>query len=138
MRTLIAIVATLAGAAAAVYSTFLPWYRERQGRHIPLSDLWNGVTANTTDMISSLFTPIVIAVALVLFGLIIGRRWVMAIGTIIAVAVFAVFLGQQLHSADALASQFKQGFWDAGGAVLLMLIGSISRRPNPKTAKSAS
>jgi hypothetical protein len=127
MRTLIAIVATVAGVGAVIYSTFLPWYGERQGRFIPLSDLWNGVTPNTTDMVSSLFVPVVLAGALVLLGLIIGRRWVMAIGTLIAVAVFAVFLGQQLQS-QALASQFKQGFWDAGGGVLLMLIGSIARR----------
>jgi hypothetical protein len=111
---------------------FQPWYRDRQGRQIPLSDLWNGVSPNTTDMISSLFLPIVVAVALLLFGLIIGRKWVMAIATLIALAVFAVFLGQQLQS-EALASQFRQGFWDAAGGVLLMLIGSISRTPKPKT-----
>jgi predicted neutral ceramidase superfamily lipid hydrolase len=133
MRTLIAIVASLAGAAAVVYSMFQPWYRDRLGRQIPLSDLWNGITTTTTDMISSLFVPIVISAALVLFGLIVGRRWVMAIGTLIAVAVFATFLGQQLNSTEALASQFRQGFWDAAGGWLLMLIGSISRRPNPKT-----
>jgi hypothetical protein len=133
MRTLIAIVASLAGTAAVVYSMFQPWYRDRLGRQIPLSDLWNGVSTTTTDMISSLFVPVVISAALVLFGLIVGRRWVMAIGTLIAVAVFAIFLGQQLSSTEALASQFRQGFWDAAGGWLLMLIGSISRRPNPKT-----
>jgi divalent metal cation (Fe/Co/Zn/Cd) transporter len=135
MRTLIAILATVAGAAAVVYSTFQPWYRDRLGHQIPLSDLWNGITPTTTDMISSLFVPVVIAVALLLFGLIIGRKWVMAIATLVALAVVAVFLGQQLHS-EALASQFKQGFWDAAGGVLLMLIGSIARRPNPKAAKT--
>jgi hypothetical protein len=127
MRTLIAVVATVAGAGAVVYSTFQPWYRDRQGRYIPLSDLWDGVTPNTTDMISSLFVPMVLAAVLVVLGLIIGRRWVMAIGTIIAVAVFAIFLGQQLQS-ESLASQFRQGFWNAAGGVLLMLIGSITRR----------
>jgi drug/metabolite transporter (DMT)-like permease len=133
MRNLIAIVATVAGAAAVVYSTFLAWYRDRQGRQIPLSELWNGITTTTTDMINSLFPPMVVAAALVLFGLVIGRRWVMSIGTIIALAVFVAFLGQQLNSTEALASQFKQGFWDAAGGVVLMIIGSISRLPRPTT-----
>jgi hypothetical protein len=136
MRTLIAILATVAGGAAVVYSMFQPWYRDRLGRQIPLSDLWNGVTTNTTDMVNSLFVPVVVAVLLLLFGLIIGRKWVMAIGTLLALAVVSIFLGQQMNSGDALASQFRQGFWDAAGGVLLMLIGSISRRTNPGVAKT--
>ncbi|MEV4310643.1 hypothetical protein [Actinocrispum sp. NPDC049592] len=132
MRTLIAIVASVVGAAAVVFSMFQPWYRDRQGRQIPLNELWNGVTSTTTDVINSLFLPIAVSAVLVLFGLIVGRRWVMAIGTLIAVGVFVAFLGQQMNSADALASQFKQGFWDAAGGWLLMLIGSISRRPSSK------
>jgi hypothetical protein len=131
MRTLIAIVATVAGAAALVYSTFLPWYRDRQGRQIPLSDLWNGITPNTTDMVNGLFVPMAVAAVLTMFGLIIGRRWVMSIGTIIALAVFVAFLGQQMQT-EALASQFRQGFWSAAGGVVLLLIGSISRLPAPK------
>src|SRR5690349_7374818 len=107
MRTLIAIVASVVGAAAVVFSMFQPWYRDRQGRQIPLNELWNGVTNNTTDVINSLFLPIAVSAVLVLFGLIVGRRWVMAIGTLIAVGVFVAFLGQQMNSADALASQFK-------------------------------
>ncbi len=134
MRTLIAIVASVVGAAAVVFSMFQPWYRDRQGRQIPLNELWNGVTNTTTDVINSLFLPIAVSAVLVVFGLIVGRRWVMAIGTLIAVGVFVAFLGQQMNSADALASQFKQGFWDAAGGWLLMLIGSISRRPSSKDA----
>lgn len=133
MRTLIAIVATVAGAAAVVYSTFLPWYGDRQGRRIPLSELWNGVTAGTTDMINSFFVPIVLAAVLTLLGLVIGRRWLMALGTIIAIAVFAVFLGQQLQ-VEALASQFRQGFWNTAGGCLLLLIGSITRQSKQKTS----
>jgi hypothetical protein len=129
MRTLIAILATVAGAAAVVYSTFLPWYRDRQGRFIPLNELWNGVTTTTTDMVNSLFVPMVLAAALVLVGLAIGKRWLMVIGTIIALAVFVAFLGQQLQS-EALASQFRQGFWGAAGGVLLLLIGSTARTKN--------
>ncbi|MET0135471.1 MAG: hypothetical protein ABW215_17975 [Kibdelosporangium sp.] len=126
MRTLIAILATVAGAAAVVYSTFLPWYRDRQGRFIPLNELWNGVTTSTTDMVNSLFVPMVLAAALALVGLAISKRWLMAIGTIIALAVFVAFLGQQLQS-ESLASQFRQGFWGAAGGVLLLLIGSTAR-----------
>jgi hypothetical protein len=131
MRTLIAIVATVAGAAAVVYSTFLPWYGDREGRRIPLSELWNGVTATSTDMINSLFVPMVLAAALALTGLIIGRRWLMAIGTFLAVVVFAVFLGQQMQ-VEAFASQFRQGFWNTAGGCVLLLIGSISRQSKPK------
>ncbi|TCO58471.1 hypothetical protein [Actinocrispum wychmicini] len=135
MRTLIAILASVAGSAAVMYGMFQPWYRDREGRQIPLSDLWNGVTTNTTGMFGSLFVGTLLAVLLLLFGLIIGRKWVMAIGTLVALAVISVFLGQQLHS-EALASQFKQGFWDAAAGVLLMLIGSISRRTNPRAVKT--
>lgn len=123
---MIAIVATVAGAAAVVYSTFLPWYRDRQGRQIPLNELWNGVTATTTDMVNSLFVPIVVAVALAMLGLIIGRRWLMALGAFLAVLVFAVYLGQQMQ-VEALASQFKQGFWNTAGGCLLLLVGAITR-----------
>ncbi|SMD15234.1 hypothetical protein SAMN05661093_05228 [Kibdelosporangium aridum] len=122
----IAIVATVAGAAAVVYSTFLPWYRDRQGRQIPLNELWNGVTATTTDMVNSLFVPIVVAVALAMLGLIIGRRWLMALGAFLAVVVFAVFLGQQMQ-VEAFASQFRQGFWNTAGGCVLLLIGAITR-----------
>ncbi|CAM4005641.1 hypothetical protein KIPE111705_35900 [Kibdelosporangium persicum] len=122
----IAIVATVAGAAAVVYSTFLPWYRDRQGRQIPLNELWNGVTPTTTDMINSLFVPIVLAVALCLAGLVIGRRWTMALGAFLAVVVFAVFLGQQMQ-VEALASQFRQGFWNTAGGCVLLLVGAITR-----------
>ena len=133
MRTLIAIVATLVGAGAVVYSTFQPWYAGRTGRQIPLSDLWNGVTTETADMIGSLFVPMVAAAALALLGLTLRKRALMAIGTLIAVVVFAVFLGQQLQT-EALASQFRQGFWNAAGGTLLLLVGSISglaRRDTP-------
>ncbi|MFC0114458.1 hypothetical protein [Kibdelosporangium aridum] len=126
MRMVIAIVATVAGAAAVVYSTFLPWYRDRQGRQIPLNELWNGVTATTTDMVNSLFVPIVVAVALATLGLIIGRRWLMALGAFLAVVVFAVFLGQQMQ-VEAFASQFRQGFWNTAGGCVLLLIGAITR-----------
>jgi hypothetical protein len=126
MRMMIAIVATVAGAAAVVYSTFLPWYRDRQGRQIPLNELWNGVTATTTDMVNSLFVPIVLAVALAMLGLVIGRRWLMALGAFLAVVVFAVYLGQQMQ-VEALASQFKQGFWNTAGGCLLLIVGAITR-----------
>ncbi|RSM67653.1 hypothetical protein DMH04_48555 [Kibdelosporangium aridum] len=126
MRMVIAIVATVAGAAAVVYSTFLPWYRDRQGRQIPLNELWNGVTTTTTDMANSLFVPIVVAVALSLLGLIIGRRWMMALGAFLSVLVFAVFLGQQMQ-VEAFASQFRQGFWNTAGGCVLLLIGAITR-----------
>jgi hypothetical protein len=133
MRTLIAILATVAGSAAVVYSTFLPWYGDRQGRQIPLSELWNGVTATTTDMVSSFFVPMVLAAVLAITGLIIGRRWLMAIGTLIALVVFAVFLGQQMQ-VEALASQFRQGFWNTAGGCLLLLIGAITRQSRQKTS----
>lgn len=123
---LIAILATVAGAAAVVYSQFLPWYRDRQGRQIPLNELWNGVTTTTTDMVNSLFVPIVIAVVLALLGLFIGKRWMMALGAFLAVVVFAVFLGQQMQ-VEALASQFMQGFWNTAGGCVLLLIGAITR-----------
>jgi hypothetical protein len=133
MRTLIAILATVAGSAAVVYSTFLPWYGDRQGRQIPLSELWNGVTATTTSMVNSFFVPMVLAAVLAMTGLIIGRRWLMAIGTMVALAVFAVFLGQQMQ-VEAFASQFRQGFWNTAGGCLLLLIGSITRQSRPKTS----
>lgn len=135
MRTLIAIVATVAGAAAVVYSTFLPWYGDRQGRQIPLSELWDGITASTTDMIGSLFVPMVLAAALALLGLVIGRRWLMAIGAFVAIAVFAVFLGQQMQG-EAFASQFRQGFWNTAGGCVLLIIGSISRQSKPKSSST--
>jgi hypothetical protein len=134
MRTLIAIVATVAGAAAVIYSMFLPWYGDRQGRQIPLSELWNGITATTTDMVNSLFVPMVLAALLVLVGLTIGRRWLMVIGTFLAIVVFAVFLGQQMQ-VEAFASQFRQGFWNTAGGCVLLLIGSIARESRPKAAK---
>jgi hypothetical protein len=133
MRTLIAILATVVGSAAVVYSTFLPWYGDRQGRQIPLSELWNGVTATTTDMVNSFFVPMVLAAVLAILGLIIGRRWLMALGTVIALVVFAVFLGQQMQ-VEALASQFRQGFWNTAGGCLLLLIGSITRQSRQKTS----
>lgn len=133
MRMLIAIVATVAGAGAVVYSTFLPWYRERQGRQIPLNELWNGVTPNTTDMVNSFFTPMVLAAVLALAGLIFGKRLLMAIGTLVALTVFAVFLGQQMQ-VEAYASQFRQGFWNTGGGCLLLLIGAITRPAQSKSA----
>ncbi|ONI77717.1 hypothetical protein ALI144C_30150 [Actinosynnema sp. ALI-1.44] len=126
MRMVIATVAIVAGSAAVGYSTFLPWYRERQGRQIPINELWNGVTATTTDMANSLFVPLALAVVLCLAGLVIGRRWLMALGAFLAVAVFAVFLGQQLQ-VEALASQFKQGFWNTAGGCVLLLVGAITR-----------
>ncbi|ALG06555.1 hypothetical protein [Kibdelosporangium phytohabitans] len=133
MRMVIATVATVAGAAAVGYSTFLPWYRERQGRRIPLNELWNGVTATTTDMVNSLLPPLAVAIVLCLAGLVIGRRWMMALGAFVAVAVFAVFLGQQLQ-VEALASQFKQGFWNTAGGCVLLLVGAITRPAQRKSA----
>lgn len=132
MRMVIATVATVAGAAAVGYSTFLPWYREREGRQIPVDELWNGVTATTTDMAGSLFVPLAIAVVLCLLGLVLGRRPLMALGAFVAVAVFAVFLGQQTQ-VEALASQFKQGFWNTAGGCVLLLIGAITRPAQRKT-----
>nr|WP_042190183.1 hypothetical protein [Kibdelosporangium sp. MJ126-NF4]CEL19146.1 hypothetical protein [Kibdelosporangium sp. MJ126-NF4]CTQ95052.1 hypothetical protein [Kibdelosporangium sp. MJ126-NF4] len=132
MRMVIATVATVAGAAAVGYSTFLPWYRDRQGRQIPLSELWNGVTPTTTDMINSLFVPLALAIVLCVTGMVIGRRWLLGLGAFLAVVVFAVFLGQQMQ-VEALASQFKQGFWNTAGGCVLLLVGAITRPSRQKT-----
>jgi hypothetical protein len=85
-RNLIGSLLALIAAAAAVYSTFVPWFNSRNGNDFRLEDLlWNGITTTSSGLWVSLFLPMLAAAILTLVGVVLRMRTlVMFAGLIVA------------------------------------------------------
>lgn len=115
-----------AGAVLAVWSVFLTWYANRDGSSIRVHDLFNQVSAQNADTLSSLLGPMMVAAVLVLAGLIVGWRWLWALaGFVVLTTVYLWGLRQAQAPAGLHAALVDAGVPLAFSGGALMLLGSV-------------
>jgi hypothetical protein len=124
IRYVLAGLCALAGAAALIASAFWDWTGHREGKVIPVSQLWEGLGANSTGLAGSLFVPLAAAAVLALAGLLMRTRLVLAFGGLIGLATAGAFLIQQWRLKDGL-NHLYQGWTNAGGGAALLIAAAI-------------
>ncbi|PPK70295.1 hypothetical protein V5P93_000828 [Actinokineospora auranticolor] len=124
MRALISWLLALAGLAATAYGTFHPWYEDRLGSTLPLSDLFSGVQRDTAPVISSMLVPLALGALLALVGMF-RAKGLMQLGGILLVVSTGVWV---IRSQDVIdTSELQIGLWNALFGSLLVLAASIMR-----------
>ncbi|WP_228003122.1 hypothetical protein [Nocardia australiensis] len=123
IRYVSAVLCVLAGATALVLSAFGDWIGDRDGKDIPLSDLWSGLGSQTVGLATSLFVPLVIAAALAVLGALTRLRLVLALAALIGLATAGMFMLQQGRT-DSGFDHFHQGWTNAGGGALLLIVAT--------------
>ena len=78
-RLLIGLVLVVSAAVAAVCSAFLGWYGGRDGTHIRVQDLFDQISPQTADSLSSVLIPLAVSAVLVLAGIVVWWRWLWAL-----------------------------------------------------------
>jgi hypothetical protein len=120
------ILLTLVGGAALVVSAFQPWYRGRDPRSVPATDLITGLhDGGGSALVTSMLLPLTLAAALALLALGLRSRAVMALSALLGLATGGLWLVQQIRAVPSDAFHFtdlEQGLANAvGGAVCLMI-----------------
>ncbi|MFE5736959.1 hypothetical protein [Streptomyces celluloflavus] len=121
---------TLVGGAALVASAFQPWYRGRDPRSVPVTDLITGLhDGGTAALATSMLLPLALAAALALLGLGLRSRAVLAVSALLGLATGGLFLVQQIQAVPSDAFHFtdlRQGLFNAvGGAVFLVIAMAV-------------
>jgi hypothetical protein len=116
----------VAGAVLALWAVFLTWYAGRDGSDIRIQDLFNQMTTQTSDSLTSLMIPMAVAAVLVLAGLIVGWRWLWALAGLVAITTVYLWGLRQAQTATGLhAALVGAGVPLAFSGGVLMLLGSV-------------
>jgi len=120
----------VAGAVLAVWSVFLTWYGNRQGQDIRIQDLFNQMTTQSSNTLTSVLIPMAVAAVLVLAGLVVGWRWLWALAGLVAVTAVYLWGLRQAQTVPGLhASLVGAGVPLAFSGGALMLLGSVIAAP---------
>lgn len=129
----------VAGATIAVVSVFLQWYGGRDGGDIRLHDLFNTMTPQSSNTLTSILIPMAVAAVLVLAGLIVGWRWLWALAGLVAITTVYLWGLRQAQTPTGLhATLVGAGVPLAFSGGALMLVGSVAaarRRRRVPTAE---
>lgn len=130
-RRTIATVLGLLAAAAAVWSAFLSWYRDREGTNIRIQDLFSsGITLNNASTMTSLFLPLAFAALLCVVYAAIGWRWPMVLGGLICIATCLLWGTRQAQTLTGLhAALVGHGAQLAAAAGAVMIIAAAVAPP---------
>jgi len=91
-----------------------------------LQDLFNGITLQTSDSLTSLLIPMAVSAALVLAGIVVWWRWLWALAGAVALATVIVWIVRQAQTPGGLhASLVGAGPWLAASAGAAMLFASV-------------
>jgi len=116
----------VAGAALAVISVFLTWYGNRDGQDIRIQDLFNQMTTQSSNSLTSVLIPMAVAAVLVLAGLVVGWRWLWALAGLVALTAVYLWGLRQAQTVPGLhASLVGAGVPLAFSGGALMLLGSV-------------
>ncbi len=86
----------LIGAAAVVWSPFRAWYDGRHGRDVRVDDLFGGLDGGRgveVGLLRSLFLPMACAALIVLVGLLLRSRPLVALGGLVALGFTVLWMG---------------------------------------------
>lgn len=137
-RRLIGLVLVVAAAVAAVCSAFLGWYGGRDGTHIRVQDLFDQISPQNADSLSSVLIPLAVSAVLVLAGIIVWWRWLWALAGLVAIATVVLWATRQAQTVSGLhAAAMGNGPLLAAYAGGVMILASAIATPRSKTAHPA-
>ncbi|GAA2970797.1 hypothetical protein [Actinokineospora diospyrosa] len=124
MRALISWLLCLAGVAVVGFGAFRPWYEDRAGNTLPLSDLFSGVTRESASAIGSLTLPLAIGVLLAVVGMV-RAKGILQLGGVILAATMVVWVLQAREILDW--DELHLGAWNTLFGSLLVLAAGLLR-----------
>lgn len=142
VRNVFASLLALAGAAAALFSPFRPWFAGRYGRDYRLRDLFtgDGITGGHDTILYGLFLPMLVAAGLaLLLALPLLSRSLLATASIVVLGFAVLWMVRQGQAAGSLTvggaggAGIGDGLGYAWGGGMLLLISALvlrGRRPH--------
>ncbi|MFD0398350.1 hypothetical protein [Kitasatospora sp. NPDC127121] len=126
MRTAVASLLALAGAAGLVLSSFQPWYAKSDPRSVPVADLFRGMSpTRTTSTGMSMFLLLAVAAAIAVLALLVRSRPGLLLAAVVAVVTGVLWVyqkGRELKPISLGIGNLENGFWNACGGVLVLLL----------------
>ncbi|MGW1073784.1 hypothetical protein [Streptomyces sp. NPDC002537] len=144
LRNALGSLLALAGAVAAVWSPFRPWYAGRRGTDYGVRNLFRsvGVTGGHADLLGSLFAPMLVAALVALLGLLKRSRPLLAAAGVLVLGFTVLWAVRQGQVAGSLSIGDEGHGLNAGGVTaftagcLLLLAAAVTpggRRPRDGT-----
>lgn len=129
MRNVLGAALALIAAVAALVSPFRDWYADRAGQDIPLGDLFSrdGLVSGDAGLLTGMFLPMLGAAVLVVAGVLLGSRLLVALAGVVALGFTILWMVRQYQVADSLvigADGMSDGAIGALAAGVLLLIAS--------------
>ncbi|MGW1297398.1 hypothetical protein [Streptomyces sp. NPDC002533] len=133
IRNILGSVVALAGAASAVLSPFRDWYGGRVGHDYRVADLFEGITATESGVLVSILLPFLGAALLVIAGVVLRSRLVVALGGLVVLGFTILWMVRQGQAAGSLVvggdgAGLQVGVANALAGGVLMLIGALLMR----------
>ncbi|MER0480595.1 hypothetical protein ABR737_20010 [Streptomyces sp. Edi2] len=131
VRNVLGSLIALAGAAAAVWSPFRPWYDGRHGSDVRIEDLFNGITRNGAALFGSVLLPMAFAALLTLIGVALRSRALITVAGLVVLGFTILWMvrqGQATSELTAGARGLGAGVASALGGGALLLLGALVMR----------
>ncbi|MFH9606113.1 hypothetical protein [Streptomyces sp. NPDC017448] len=133
IRNVLGSAVALAGAASAVLSPFRAWYDGRAGRDYRVRDLFEGITPTESGVLVSVLLPFLAAAALVVLGVVLRSRPVVAFAGLVVLGFTVLWMVRQGQASGSLVvagdgSGLQVGVVNALAGGVLMLIGALLMR----------
>ncbi|MFE4916642.1 hypothetical protein ACFRCX_34660 [Streptomyces sp. NPDC056652] len=131
VRNILGSLLALIGAAAVVLSPFRPWYDGREGSDYPVTDLFNGISGNGSNVFVSLAPPLLFVALVTLFAVVLRARTLVGLAGLVVLGLTVLWMVRQGQSADGLGvsangSGLGTGVaYAAGGGVVLLLASLV-------------
>ncbi|MFD7920676.1 hypothetical protein ACFV3R_15805 [Streptomyces sp. NPDC059740] len=103
VRNLLGSLIALAGAVAALWSPFRPWYNGRLGSSVRIEDVVNGITRTEAGLFGSLLLPMLFAALVTLLGLFLRSRALVTLAGLVVLAVTVLWMVRQGQAAGGLS-----------------------------------
>ncbi|MEE1737530.1 hypothetical protein PUR49_13630 [Streptomyces sp. BE147] len=137
IRNVLGSVVALIGAAGAVQSPFLRWYDGRFGHDYRVQDLFGGITATSSAVMSSILLPFLFAALVVVVGVVLRSRLLVAFAGVVVLGFTVLWMVRQGQAAGSLAvaSDGSGLQWGVAGALaggVLILLGALLMSGRPK------
>ncbi|WP_026425031.1 hypothetical protein [Actinokineospora inagensis] len=124
MRALISWLLCLGGVFVVGLGAFRPWYEDRPGNTLPLSDLFTGVTRDSATVITSLTVPLALGVLLAVVGMV-RAKGILQLGGFILAATTVVWVLRAREVVDL--GDLQSGAWNTLFGSLLVLAAGLLR-----------
>ncbi|RXS73242.1 hypothetical protein EST92_21895, partial [Streptomyces sp. TM32] len=104
VRNVLGSLIALAGATAAVWSPFRPWYDGRHGSDVRIEDLFHGITGYGAALFGSLLLPMAFAALLTLIGVALRSRLLVTVAGLVVLGFTVLWMVRQGQAASELTA----------------------------------